>query len=199
MGLVGIECAASIVTLQALIVSFFDISVRSSSAMSMYCSMITLSMSVVSLSAGSFDACVWLLCVRAACRACWFVVWTRIGGEFCDARICIAKFDVILVSFSFKFTAFTNYNPAMLLCLLLVLIPTLSMIKFVPLFVCNFQLFTHPIWPPSFVLGVEVAFVMGGVLWRCMRVSIVAMFGAVLQPVVLCSLSSSVFPPLLYA
>jgi hypothetical protein len=41
--------------------------------------------------------------------------------------------------------------------------------------------FAHPPWPwpPSFVLGVEVAFVVGDVLWRCVRVSIAAVFGAV--------------------
>ena len=49
-GLVGVECAVSIATLRALDLSLFAISVRYSSAMSMYCSMIVSSVSVVSLS-----------------------------------------------------------------------------------------------------------------------------------------------------
>jgi hypothetical protein len=53
------------------------------------------------------------------------------------------------------------------------------MIKFVPILGCDFQLFAHPSWLPFFVLGVEVAFVVGDVLWHCMHVSIAAVFGAV--------------------
>jgi hypothetical protein len=53
------------------------------------------------------------------------------------------------------------------------------MLKFVPIFVCNFQHIVHPLWPSSFVLGVEVAFVGGDVLWCCVRVTIAAVFGAV--------------------
>ena len=57
--------------------------------------------------------------------------------------------------------------------------PTPSGLKFVPLLVLNFQLVAYPLWPSSFVLGVEVAFVVWDVLWRCMRVTIAAVFGAV--------------------
>ena len=56
------------------------------------------------------------------------------------------------------------------------------MVKFVPIFVRDFQLFAHPpwsSWPPYFVLGIEVPFVVGDVLWRCVRVSIAAVFGTV--------------------
>jgi len=53
------------------------------------------------------------------------------------------------------------------------------MLEFVPLFVLNFQLVAYPLRPPSFVLGVEVAFVVWDVLWRCVRVTIAAVFGAV--------------------
>ncbi len=49
-GLVGVKCAVSIATLRALDLSFFAISVRSSSAKLMYCSMIASSVSVASLS-----------------------------------------------------------------------------------------------------------------------------------------------------
>ncbi len=49
-GLVGVECALSIATLRTLDLSLFAISVRSSSAMLMYCSMIASSESVASLS-----------------------------------------------------------------------------------------------------------------------------------------------------
>ena len=53
------------------------------------------------------------------------------------------------------------------------------MLEFVPLLVLNFQLVAYPLWPPTFVLGVEVAFVVWDVLWRCVRVTIAALFGAV--------------------
>ena len=53
------------------------------------------------------------------------------------------------------------------------------MLKFVPLLVLNFQLVAYPLWPPTFVHGVEVAFVVWDVLWHCVRVTIAAMFGAV--------------------
>jgi hypothetical protein len=53
------------------------------------------------------------------------------------------------------------------------------MLEFVPLLVLNFQLVAYPLWPPTFVLGVEVAFVVWDVLWRCVRVTIAAVFGAV--------------------
>jgi hypothetical protein len=49
-GLVGVACAVSIATLRALALLFFAISVRSSSAQSMYCSMIVSSVSAVLLS-----------------------------------------------------------------------------------------------------------------------------------------------------
>ena len=53
------------------------------------------------------------------------------------------------------------------------------MLEFVPLLVLNFQLVAYPIRPPTFVLGVEVAFVVWDVLWRCVRVTIAAVFGTV--------------------
>ena len=53
------------------------------------------------------------------------------------------------------------------------------MLKFVPLFVLNFQLVAYPLRHPFFVLGVEVAFVVWDVLWCCVRVTIAAVFGAV--------------------
>ena len=53
------------------------------------------------------------------------------------------------------------------------------MLEFVPFFVLNFQLVAYPLWPPSFVLGVEVAFVVWDVLWCCVRVTIAAVFGTV--------------------
>jgi hypothetical protein len=49
LGLVGFECAVSIATSRALDLLLFAISVRSSSAMSMYCSMIASSVYVASL------------------------------------------------------------------------------------------------------------------------------------------------------
>jgi hypothetical protein len=52
------------------------------------------------------------------------------------------------------------------------------MLEFVPLLVLNFQLVAYPLWPPTFVLGVEVAFVVWDVLWRCVRVTIAAVFCA---------------------
>ncbi len=78
-----------------------------------------------------------------------------------------------------SFTAFINQNPALLFHLLLIPFPTLSVLEFVPLLVLNFQLVAYPLWPPSFVLGVEVAFVVWDVLWRCVRVTISAVFGTV--------------------
>ena len=63
--------------------------------------------------------------------------------------------------------------------LLLIPIPTPSMLEFVQFFVLNVQLVAYPLRPPSFVLGVEVAFFMWDVLWRCVRVTIAVMFGAV--------------------
>jgi len=72
------------------------------------------------------------------------------------------------------------------------------MIKFVPIFVCDFQLFAHPFFPPSFELRVEVAFVVGDVRWCCVYVSIAAVFGAVFAAAGLRFLSSSVFLPLLF-
>ena len=53
------------------------------------------------------------------------------------------------------------------------------MLNFFPLLVLNFQFVTYPLWPPAFVLGVEVAFVMWDVLWLCVHVPIAAMFGTV--------------------
>jgi hypothetical protein len=53
------------------------------------------------------------------------------------------------------------------------------MLKFVPLLVLNFQLVAYPLRPPTFVLGVEVAYVVWDVLWHCVRVTIAAVFGAV--------------------
>ena len=50
LDLVGVECAASIATLRALDVSLVTISVCSSSAMLMYCSMSVSSVSVLLLS-----------------------------------------------------------------------------------------------------------------------------------------------------
>jgi len=53
------------------------------------------------------------------------------------------------------------------------------MFEFVPLLVLNFQLVAYPLWPSAFVLGVKVAFVVWDVLWRCVRVTIAAVFGVV--------------------
>ena len=58
-------------------------------------------------------------------------------------------------------------------------IPTASMIELVPFFVCDVQLIARPLRSPFFELRVEVAFVVGGVLWFCMRVSVAIVFGAV--------------------
>ena len=66
----------------------------------------------------------------------------------------------------------------MLFYLLLVPISTPSMLEFVPILVCYFQLIAHPLRPPSFELGVEVAFVVGDVLWRCLHITIAVVFGA---------------------
>ena len=52
------------------------------------------------------------------------------------------------------------------------------MLKLVPLLVLNFQFVPYPLRPPSFVIGVEVAFVVCDVLWRCVHVTIAAVFGA---------------------
>jgi hypothetical protein len=53
------------------------------------------------------------------------------------------------------------------------------MLEFIPLLVLDFHLVAYPLWPPTFVLGVEVAFVVCDVLWCCMRETIAAVFGAV--------------------
>ena len=53
------------------------------------------------------------------------------------------------------------------------------MLEFVQLLVLNLQFVAYPLRPPAFVLGVEVAFVVCDVLWRCVRVTIAAVFGAV--------------------
>ena len=53
------------------------------------------------------------------------------------------------------------------------------MLKFVSILVCYFQLTALLLRPPSFELGVEVAFVVGDVLWRCLRITIAVVFGAV--------------------
>ncbi len=53
------------------------------------------------------------------------------------------------------------------------------MLEFIPLLVLDFHLVTYPLRPPTLVLGVEVAFVMWNVRWRCVRITIAAVFGAV--------------------
>ena len=53
------------------------------------------------------------------------------------------------------------------------------MLEFVSFFVLNFQLVAYPLRPPTFVLGVEVAFVVWDVLWRCVHETIASVFGAV--------------------
>ena len=53
------------------------------------------------------------------------------------------------------------------------------MLEFVPLLVLNFQFVAYPLRPPAFVLGIEVAFVVCDVLWRCVCVTIATVFGAV--------------------
>ena len=50
------------------------------------------------------------------------------------------------------------------------------MFKFVPLFECNFQLIVHPPRSLSFELWVEIALVLGGVLWHCMGITIALVF-----------------------
>jgi len=55
------------------------------------------------------------------------------------------------------------------------------MLEFEPLLVLDFQLVPYPLWlwPPTFVLGVEVAFVVWDFLRHCVRITIASVFGAV--------------------
>ena len=56
------------------------------------------------------------------------------------------------------------------------------MLEAAPLLVLNLQFVAYPLGPPAFVLGVEVAFVVWDVLWRCVCVPIATMFGTVFSP-----------------
>ena len=56
------------------------------------------------------------------------------------------------------------------------------MLEAAQLLVLNLQFVAYPLGPPAFVLGVEVAFVVWDVLWRCVCVPIATMFGTVFSP-----------------
>ncbi len=53
------------------------------------------------------------------------------------------------------------------------------MLELVLLLILDFQLVAYPLRPPTFVLGVEVAFVVWDVLWCCVRETVASVFGAV--------------------